>query len=240
MLVRTPRAPSFAGLAILAFLPACILVVDGDVDGHGGHHWHAEWAGKNSIQGSGVAKTETRTISDFKKLEVNGSCDVSISVGSAAGLTVTADDNLLQYLVTEVRDGKLVVEMKPGSYSPSVHMKAYATVPAIEAVAIKGSSDVDVTGLSGDRFEFSVEGSGDAKASGKVGTIVAKVAGSGDLNFSNVEAREATVEVSGSGDVEVWATDSLTVSVAGSGDVGYKGDPKVTKSVAGSGSVRKR
>ena len=234
MLART-----FAGVVLIALVPACILVVDGDSDWHG-PHWHSEWAGKNAIHGSGVSKTETRTIGDFRKIRVNGSCDVSVSVGSAAGLSITADDNLLEYVVTEVRDGTLVVELKSGSYSPSVHMKATATVPALEAIGIHGSSDVDVTGLTGDRFELSVEGSGDAKASGKVGTVVAKVAGSGDLNLSNVEARDATVEVSGSGDVEVWATESLTVSVAGSGDVGYKGEPKLTKSVAGSGSVRKR
>lgn len=237
MLARTLRASCLAGLVLL---PACILVVDGDSDWHGSR-CHADWGGKSSIHGSGVSKTETRTIGEFKKLEVNGSCDVSVSVGSAAGLTVTADDNLLEYVVTEVRDGTLVVEMKSGSYSPSVHMKAYATVPSLEALTIRGSADAEVTGLSGDRFELSIQGSGDAKASGKVGAVVAKVAGSGDVNASNVEARDATVEVSGSGDVEVWATDTLTVSIAGSGDVGYKGDPKkVTKSVAGSGSVRKR
>lgn len=239
---RTPSAPaasSFAALALLAVFPACILVVDGDSDWHGGH-WHADW-GKNSIHGSGVSKTETRTITDFKKVEVNGSCDVSLSVGGETSLSLTADDNLLEYVVTEVRDGKLVVEMKSGSYSPQVHMKVTATTPGLDAVVIHGSSDVDVKGLSGDRFALEVDGSGDAKASGKVGSVVAKVNGSGDLNLSDVEAREATVEISGSGDVDVWATESLAVSVAGSGDVTYKGDPqKVTKSVAGSGSVRKR
>jgi len=239
MLARPTRAHVFTGLALLALVPACILVVDGDSDWHG-PHWHSESGGKNSIRGSGVSKTETRTVGDFRKIQVNGSCDVSVSVGSAAGLTVTADDNLLEYVVTEVRDGTLVVEMKSGSYSPSVHLKANATVPSLESLAIRGSADADVTGLSGDRFEVSIEGSGDAKASGKVGTVVAKVAGSGDVNVANLEARDATVEVSGSGDVEVWATDALTVSIAGSGDVGYKGEPKLTKSVAGSGSVRKR
>jgi hypothetical protein len=239
---RTARAFSsaFLGSALLAFLPACILVVDGDSDWDASR-WHAEWSGKSSIRGSGVAKTETRTITDFKKIEMNGGCDLSITVGGATSLTLTADDNLLQYVVTEVRDGTLVFEMKPGSYSSAVHMKAYVTVPAIEGVVVRGSGDVDLTGLSGDRFEYRVDGSGDAKASGKVGTIVAKVSGSGDLNFSDVEAREATVEISGSGDVDVWATESLAVSVAGSGDVTYKGEPaKLTKSVAGSGSVRKR
>lgn len=234
---RTNRALGLSALVLL--VPACILVVDGDSDWHGSR-WHADWA-KSSIHGSGVSKTEDRTIGDYKKVEVNGACDVSLAVGSTTGLSITADDNLLQYVTTEVRDGTLVVEMKAGSYSPQVHMKITTTTPAVEALVIHGSSNVDLKGLAGERFELQVDGSGDAKASGKVGTVVAKVNGSGDLNLSDVEARDATVEISGSGDVDVWATESVAVSVAGSGDVTYKGDPKkVTKSVAGSGSVRKR
>ncbi len=86
-----------------------------------------------------------------------------------------------------------------------------------------------------------IAGSGDVRAKGKTGTVAIRVSGSGDVHLGDLEARDGNVEVSGSGDVEVWASDSLLISVAGSGDVIYRGDPpKVTKSVAGSGSIRKR
>jgi hypothetical protein len=224
-----------ATLAVL-LASSCIIVVDGD----GTHHWHDSWSSHNSIRGSGVAKTETRTVTDFRGLQVNGSCDVTLTVGSATSLTATADDNLLSDLVTEVRDGTLVVEMKSGSYSPQVAMKVVATVPALDSVSVRGSADVDVAGVAGDRFSVEVSGSGNVHAAGKTGSVTARVSGSGDVKLFDLEAREATVEVSGSGDVDVWATESLATSIAGSGDVTYKGDPpKLSKSVAGSGSVRK-
>ena len=225
--------------ALLLALPACILVVDGDGDWDG-VRWH-DGHSHDAIRGSGVSKTEQRTISDFKSVVVNGSTDVELAVGPASSLELTADDNLLEYLVTEVRDGVLVIEMKSGSYSPRVDAKVRATTPGLETVAIRGSADVAVGGVSGEKFTFEISGSGDGRVEGKVGSTVARVTGSGDLRLSDLEARDAVVEVTGSGDVDVWATESLSISISGSGDVSYKGDPaKVTKAVAGSGDVRKR
>jgi len=228
-----------ASLALgILLLPACILVLDGD--GHWDGRWH-DGRHHDSIRGSGVSKTESRTIGDFHAVQVNGSADVSVAVGSAASLSVTGDDNLLPYVVTEVREGTLVVEMKPGSYSPRVDLKIVATVPALDAGSVSGSGDLALTGIAGDKLKIRISGSGDARASGKVKDLSAGVSGSGDLRLGDLESADAEVEISGSGDVDVWATESLAASIAGSGDVTYKGDPKkVTKSVAGSGGVRKR
>jgi hypothetical protein len=237
MIPRT-TLPQFLTATLLASVStACVFVLDND-----GSHWHdGHYHNSNSIHGSGVSKTEVRTVADYHRIEVNGGCDVALTVGSPASLTVTADDNLLQYLVTEVRDGALVVEMKSGSYSPTTAMKLVATVPALDSMVVRGSSDAVLTGLTGERFTVQISGSGDVRASGKVGAVTAKITGSGDLRLLDLEAREAVVEVSGSGDVDVWATEALTASIAGSGNVSYKGDPpKITKSVAGSGSIKKR
>ena len=47
------------------------------------------------------------------------------------------------------------------------------------------------------------------------------------------------LRIAGSGDVMLWARESLTVSVVGSGDVRFYGDPELKRSVIGSGSVRR-
>jgi hypothetical protein len=236
MTQRNAASLILSALSLLAF-PACVFVLDGD-----GSHWdHGHWhGGRDAIQGSGVSKTEDRTVGDFKRVEVNCGADVAVSVGSAASLSVTGDDNLLQYLVTEVRDGALVVEMKSGSYSSKIAMKLVANVPQLDGVVIRGSSDIDVTNVSGDKFSVSIAGSGDVRAKGKVGAASVHVTGSGDVRLAELEARDVNVEISGSGNADVWATESLAVSVAGSGDVVYRGDPtRITKSVAGSGSIVK-
>jgi hypothetical protein len=66
-----------------------------------------------------------------------------------------------------------------------------------------------------------------------------RISGSGGVKAGGFEAKRAQVRIAGSGDVTLWARESLEVSVSGSGDVRYYGDPAVEKRIAGSGSVRR-
>jgi hypothetical protein len=189
------------------------------------------------IAGSGVQKTETRSVPDFKGISTAGSVDVTAKVGAPTHVEVSADDNLLQYVTTEVKDGTLHIGMKSGSYRFTRGLKVAITTPELDKVSIAGSSDVDVSGLQGAHFAASIAGSGDLHARGHVDTLEASVAGSGDLKLSELESRDAKVSIAGSGDARVNATQSLEIKIAGSGDVRYRGDPKVKQSIAGSGSV---
>ena len=47
-----------------------------------------------------------------------------------------------------------------------------------------------------------------------------------------------TVQLAGSGDVELHATESLDAKISGSGDIRYRGQPRTTIKTAGSGSVQ--
>jgi Putative auto-transporter adhesin, head GIN domain len=191
------------------------------------------------ISGSGHLQTESRTVAEFKRISAAGSMDVVANIGTPQKIEVTADDNLLQYVTTTVKDGTLEIAMKSGNYHFSKGFKITVTTPELEKVSIAGSSDVEVSGLQGSRFTASIAGSGDLHASGHVDTLEASVAGSGDLKLADLESRDAKIHIQGSGDARVHATQTLDVKIAGSGDVVYRGDPKVTRSIAGSGSVSK-
>lgn len=191
------------------------------------------------IGGSGVSKTESRSLPEFKRIATAGSVDVTAKIGTPASVGVTGDDNLLEYVTTEVTDGTLKIGMKSGSYHFTNGLKVAITTAELEKVSIAGSSDVDVAGLNGGTFAASIAGSGDIHASGRVDLLEVSVAGSGDLKLADLEAREAKVSIAGSGDARVNATQSLWVKIAGSGDVVYRGEPKLDKSIAGSGSVTK-
>ena len=47
----------------------------------------------------------------------------------------------------------------------------------------------------------------------------------------------ADVEVSGSGEATVWASERLNAEVSGSGEIGYYGSPALNQETSGSGSV---
>ena len=73
----------------------------------------------------------------------------------------------------------------------------------------------------------SVAGSGTVTIAGSVDNAEYSVAGSGDLNVSNLRARSVSAQVSGSGDIRCHATEYLKARTAGSGGIGYKGNPQL-------------
>ena len=89
----------------------------------------------NSIQGSGVVKTESRTVPAFSKIELAGSPDVEVVVGPAVSVTVTADDNVLPFIDTEVKGETLKIGSHD-SYNSHVGVKLKITVPTLEAVGV--------------------------------------------------------------------------------------------------------
>lgn len=104
---------------------------------------------------------------------------------------------------------------------------------------INGSGDLKAI-VNAEKCSGSINGSGDVEIRGKAKTYDLDINGSGDVKALDFEVGAVEIEIAGSGDAQVFATESLEVSIAGSGDVSYKGDPKKLKQkVAGSGELRK-
>lgn len=101
-----------------------------------------------------------------------------------------------------------------------------------------GCGDWTVANVNG-QFKINQAGSGDTRA-GAAGTLVARVAGSGDVSTGPI-AGGATVDLAGSGDVTAASIDGpLHASLAGSGDVRVPAGraPELVARIAGSGDVR--
>src|SRR5262245_22473488 len=71
--------------------------------------------GLDSIHGSRNIKTEARTVNGVDRVEVSGNAKLLIEQGETESLTITADDNLLQYLTSDVEGSKLILGVKSGN-----------------------------------------------------------------------------------------------------------------------------
>jgi Putative auto-transporter adhesin, head GIN domain len=212
------------------------------------------------ISGSGTTGTEQRSITGFTGVETRGSIDIIVSQGSY-NVKVETDQNLLQYVETNVENGHLIVRFRQGVSIGNYHSaKVYVTAPELNAfethgsgningqgkIADKNKMDVDISG-SGD-IELSLDcpliktethGSGNITLDGETKSISCGISGSGDVRAANLKSETVKVSVHGSGDVQVYASESLDAEISGSGDVHYKGAPRISTSVHGSGSVTK-
>lgn len=192
------------------------------------------------IKGSGNMKTETRTVEQFTRIETNLAVDLKIEVGKAQSISVTFDDNLIDFIRTE-SDGKTLTIDSDESFSSQNSLPITITVPKLDLLDFAGSGNVDIDNLNSTRFRLILSGSGEFVANGTVEQMEIEISGSGDVDASQVVAKEVTVTIDGSGSAEVNASEVLDAEINGSGDVIYDGKPpSVHSSVNGSGSIKKR
>lgn len=217
--------------------------------------------GGERVRGNGDVKTEERQLGDFNGVESYGSFDVYLTTDDNYSVKVEADDNLLQYIETDISGHKLRIRTARGyNIRPSTTMKVYVSAPKYDVVSSSGSGnmygkneivsdedlDVNISGsgnidldVKAGKVSADISGSGSITLDGEANAISSSIAGSGDIKAAQLKVRQASVHIAGSGNADLHAAEQLDVEIAGSGDVRYSGDAKVNSHIAGSGSVRK-
>jgi len=196
------------------------------------------------IEGSGKPGTRTvtvgsgKTLSEFKKIELDGAFDLEAKIGAQSDITVSGDDNLVNIVEFAMNGDTLVVKTSQ-NYSTHNPLKVSFTAPELQALSLNGSGNAHIDGLKGEDVSLEINGSGSVIATGSADKLTAAINGSGDMDLANLVAKQSATDISGSGSIKTNVTDSLTASLSGSGDILYKGSPKnVAKSINGSGEVK--
>jgi hypothetical protein len=222
----------------------------------------AQWG--KTIKGNGNNVTIERSTGDYEGIAVSGWFDVDLVAGNEGKVTLQGEENLLEYIITEVKDGKLVIKTEKGVNLKTSSWKSeiLITVPveSINSVSMSGSGDiVGKTKIKSDKFSTamsgsgditldiesnslsaSMSGSGDITLSGNTKDFDATISGSGDIEAYNLEADNVSATVSGSADIQLTAKKSIKARVSGSGDISYRGNPeKVDTKTSGSGDISK-
>lgn len=219
----------------------------------------AQWGKWKKQKGDGNIITENRSTGDYDGLKATGPMDFKLVQGDEGTITIEGDANLMQYIITEVKGGKLVVKVENGvNLKPTKTIVVTVPYESINSVSLAGSGDIENSGtikandfdvslagsgdidlkISSNTVESSIAGSGDIQLSGSTKDLTTKVAGSGDFDGSDLDSTNVTAKITGSGGANVVCNGELKVRITGSGDVKYSGKPtnKDTK-VTGSGSV---
>ncbi|HNY48615.1 MAG TPA: DUF2807 domain-containing protein, partial [Casimicrobium sp.] len=71
----------------------------------------------NAVVGSGVRASESRAVSTFTAIEASGVGNLKLRVGDADALKITADDNLLPKIKSEVKNGVLILSSTSALHS---------------------------------------------------------------------------------------------------------------------------
>ena len=215
----------------------------------------------NRIRGNGNIKTESRSSGEFTGVDVSGAFDLYIKQDTIRTIRIETDENILEHIET-ISDGqRLIIRPEAGSnLRPTGNIKVYVSSPVFNRLEASGACDIfsenkiinehelfiDLSGSCNVKMEFhapkiSADLSGSCDIGIKGGTKDFIVDGSGSTNIKCMDllAENVSIEISGSGSAEVFASVKLDVDISGSGSVVYKGNAKVSQKVSGSGSVKK-
>lgn len=213
------------------------------------------------VKGNRNIITKERVTSNYNKVTVTGSFDVTLVSGTEGNLILEIESNLEEYLVTEVKNGTLKIKWKKGVRITSKKgVKIIVPFEKIDGVILAGAGNITTKDIiiadklelkvagSGDlnlvvkatSIESAIAGSGNIKISGSADTLESRIAGSGDFEGFDLKVTDADFKISGSGTIKASVHENLNARISGSGDVYYKGNPKTDVKISGSGSVSMR
>lgn len=211
------------------------------------------------INGTGSVVSQHRYLRDFSSIKVTTSGNVHIRQDTAFGVTVASNQNILDVLKTEVKNGELVISFEEDVRKYS-SLDIYVSLPEIKQVSATGSAMIDAENdLTVNAATFSVSGSGNialkkitanvlttrisgsgsfSAANGVIEKEDLHVSGSGNIDMSNAPAETSSATITGSGDILLHVKRALTANISGSGSIRYRGAATVNTSISGSGSVK--
>src|SRR5215211_4170107 len=196
--------------ATLATLTLVLLLLNG-----------CHWVGVN---GNGRIRTETRPIGEFSKLLADGAFEITWTSASTPALSITTDENLMEYVRTRVSGDTLEIDwVKPLRGTRGI--KVNVATNALRRAELNGAVRLVASNMSGPEFYLLANGATRVALNGTVNAMSAELNGASRLDADSLATRAIELSISGAGRAEVNASEILKVDISGAGKVTYVGDP---------------
>jgi hypothetical protein len=200
---------------------------------------------RRTVTGNRNVVKQERSIGSFTGIRVSTGIDVYLTQGDKTNMVVEADENLHEYIITEVKNGILHV-YSDANIRFAEMKRVYVTTQEITSLGTSSAGDIiGETPVKTDNLkltassagdikvevyakgvDISVSSSGDISLTGEADFLDADLSSAGDLNAFLFKVKEADISVSSAGDADVYVTEKLTARASSAGDVNYKGDPR--------------
>ncbi len=198
------------------------------------------------LKGNGNVITKERDVNgSFYSIEASNGLDVYITPGDVASISVEADENLHEAIVTDIKNGKLEITTKKNigksrkkkihvTYADelrSLHVSAGAEIETRQTLKAK---ELDLLSKSGGELELEVfseyitanaSSGGEIELKGKSVNLDAEASSGGDIEAKHLQVLHANVKASSGGSIDVNAKETLKANASSGGEVKYYGEP---------------
>ena len=195
-----------------------------------------EWLG---VGGNGHIITDQRTVTAFSEIEAEGAFEIEWRSGAPA-LSITTDENLLQYIDSHNIDNRLRLHSRD-RIRPTHGVKIVVSSPTRSAAKLTGATRLTANQLSGAKFAVQSTGAARVALDGNIDELLADMTGASDLKAKSLQTKTAQISTTGAADADISVSETLKVSITGAGKVNYSGNPPtIEKHITGAGSIRHR
>lgn len=209
------------------------------------------------FEGSGFLQTEIRALPDFNSVDMTTAGKVFVSSGAEQQVSITVDDNLIEFITTTVRNGKLFIGTKSGVSLSNMNLTVNLTMTdmneliassagsivgrnkfAAESVRLILSSAGNIRlDVEADRIYSNLSSAGNLYLSGNVREHNAIVSSAGNLYAFDLTTDTTKITLSSVGNAEVYVTQLLEATLSSIGSLYYKGHPTIYKNLSSKGKV---
>jgi hypothetical protein len=209
------------------------------------------------VNGNGHVVEEPRALGGCTSVDLNGVGVLYIRQGAREELYIRAEENLLEYLKTDVQAGRLLIwkdfvtllNTRPIEYHLTVvdlQRVALSGAGRIQgsdldtgslALSLSGAGSVELVNLNASGLDVDVSGVGGAILSGSVQEQTIRLRSMGNYNGRDLDSADAEVLIGSLGSATVRVRDRLNATIDSAGFVYYIGDPVVSSDIRGSGEV---
>lgn len=212
----------------------------------------------NRINGNrNVVSVDRKTSQKFNKIKVSTGLDLYLTQGSKNKVTVEADENLHDIIITEVNDGVLKIYSEKNIWQAKAR-KVFVTVKDLEALTATSGSDVyaketikvndiKISSTSGADIRINIDANtvetsstsgSDINIYGTANNHISKATSGASISAYGLKSKNATVSVSSGADINIYASESINARASSGGDIDFKGQPKeVSKKSSSGGSI---
>lgn len=200
-----------------------------------------------TVTGNGNVTKQQRAIDSFEKISVTRGLNVYIKQGDSEKLTIEADENLLEYIETDVEDNTLKITSS-AIIRKSNSLKVFVTTTEISEIkASAGSninseemiscSDLDISGSAGsninlnikaDAIEVSASTGSNITLEGSADEVEIKASAGSNIKAGDLKTNECDAKTSSGANIWITVSDEFEGHASSGGNIFYYGNPKNT------------
>jgi hypothetical protein len=175
-----------------------------------------------TVTGSGNVVEESREVSGISGVHLATIGDMTIELGDKESLRIEAEDNLLEYFETEVRNGNLIIKTRDNvRLNTTKPVNYYLTVMGLDEIDISSAGNITAPDLENEQFSINIGSSGDLKL-GDLATdkLNVKISSSGDVTMGELNADSLEVDIGSNGNLDIAGGEVKTqdINIGSSGN----------------------